>query len=696
MQKIHGVCPLDCPDTCGFITEVENDRAVNLYADPNHPVTKGWLCAKVRPYLDHVYNPNRLMHPLRRTGAKGAGEWQRISWEEAIAEIVGRFQEIVAKYGAEAILPYSYSGTLGLVQASVSNARLWNRLGASQLQRSICGAAAELAVESTLGARWSPPVSELEASRLIILWGHNPVSSAPHFMPGLRQAQRRGCQVVVIDPIRSRSVQGANLHLAPLPGTDGYLALGLAHLLVKFGLHDQDWLDKYTVGWPELYTRIAEFTPELVAAKTGLRVEDITAMARLYGECKPGLIKMADGVNRTKNGGQNVRALCVLPAVTGQYGIYGGGLAYSTSSYSVWDKHAIQHAKECPPPGRSVNMNRLGAALLGEASDPPIQALYVFNANPVTSSPNSRQTIAGMLREDLFTVVHELYLTDTARYADIVLPATSQLEHTDLHRAYGHTQVAYNRQAIAPLGECKSNWEVMTLLAKSLGFNEPWLQQTPDEIIDEILQATGRSNLFVAGITLEKVKAGGAVPMNVPDASPFAGGKFPTASGRVELYCAALAERGYDPLPGNFVDVASQGEELCLISPAGHHFVSSTFGGQDGLRAAEGPATIDIHPEDARTRGLVHGERVRIENSRGWFDASCSVTDRVRRGVAATCKGLWHQFNGGTGVNCTTSDELADFAGQSTFHNNYVRVRKLEPTVAAYQPSTGTDAPVLR
>jgi anaerobic selenocysteine-containing dehydrogenase len=694
MQKIHGVCPLDCPDTCGFITEVENDRAINLYADPDHPVTKGWLCAKVRPYLDHVYNPNRLMHPLRRTGAKGAGQWERISWDEAIAEIASRFQDIVAKYGAEAILPYSYSGTLGLVQASVSNARLWNRLGASQLQRSICGAAAELAVESTLGARWSPPVSELEATRLIILWGHNPVSSAPHFLPALRQAQRRGCQVVVIDPIRSRSVQGANLHLALLPGSDGYLALGLAHLLVKFGLHDPAWLDQHTIGWPELRERIDAFTPELVAAKTGLSVDEVTGLARLYGECKPGLIKMADGVNRTKNGGQNVRALCVLPALTGQYGIRGGGLAYSTSSYSVWDKEAIQHARECPPPGRSVNMNRLGAALLGEATNPPIQALYVFNANPVTSSPNSRQTIAGMLRDDLFTVVHELYLTDTAHYADIVLPATSQLEHTDLHRAYGHTLVTYNRQAIAPLGECKSNWDVMKLLAKALGFTESWLQQTPDEIIDEILQATGRSNPFVAGITLEKVKAGNPVPMNVPGDSPFAGGKFPTPSGRVELYCAALAERGYDPLPGNFVDGAGGPGELCLISPAGHHFVSSTFGGQDGSRAAEGPATIDIHPEDARIRGLVQGERVRIENGRGWFEATCSVTDRVRRGVAATCKGLWHQFNGGTGVNCTTPDELADFAGQSTFHNNYVQVRKLEPADAAYQPPA--EAPAVR
>ncbi len=677
MKRINGACPHDCPDTCGIVTEVENDRAVKLYADPEHPVTKGWLCAKVRPYLDHVYNPDRLLHPLRRTGAKGSGQWQQISWDEAIQEIVVRWNDIIAKFGPEAILPYSFSGTLGLVQASVCNARLWNRLGASTLQRSICGAAAELAVESTLGARWSPPVAELEHTQLIILWGHNPVSSAPHFMPALRQAQRRGCQVIVIDPIRSRSTQGADLHLAPLPGSDGWLAMGLEHLLVELGLHDEAWLEKHTVGWSQFRERIASFTPDRVAAKTGLSIDAITSLARMYGERKPSFIKIADGVNRTKNGGQNVRAICALPALTGQYGTPGGGLAYSSSGYAAWDKEALGHASECPPPGRMVNMNRLGAALLGEAKSPPIQALYVFNANPVTSTPNSRKIIAGMMRDDLFTVVHELFLTDTARYADIVLPATSQLEHTDLHRAYGHTLITYNRQAIPPQGECKSNWEVMTLLAGALGFDEPWLHQTPDEIIDEVLQATGRSNSFVAGITLAKVKAGGAVPMHLPATPPFAGGVFPTPSGRVELYCAALKEKGYDPLPGEFFDVPSTPEELCLLSPAGHHFVSSTFGGQEGLRQAEGAAAIDIHPEDARQRGLAHGERVRVENARGWFDAICQISDRARPGVAATCKGLWHKFNDGTGVNCTTSDELADFAGQSTFHSNYVRVRKL-------------------
>jgi anaerobic selenocysteine-containing dehydrogenase len=660
------------------ITEVENDRAVKFYADPDHPVTQGWLCAKVRPYLDHVYHADRLLYPLRRVGPKGEGQWQRISWDEAIGEIVRRWRRVMATHGPESILPYSYSGTLGLVQGAVSSARLWNRLGASQLQRSICGAAAELAIESTLGARWSPPVAELEHTRLIILWGHNPVTSAPHFMPALRKAQRRGCKVVVIDPVRTRSAQGADQHIAPLPGTDGWLAMGLAHLLVKLGLHDEGWLDRHALGWPAFRDRLDAFEPQLVARRTGLTEEVIVNLARLYGEIRPGLIKSNDGVNRTKNGGQNVRAICSLPALTGQYGTRGGGLAYSMGGYTIWNQEAVHHWQECPPSGRMINMNRLGAALLGEAKSPPVRALFVFNANPVTSSPNSDQTVAGMKREDLFTVVHELYMTDTAQNADIVLPATSQLEQTDLHKAYGHTYLTYNRQAIPPRGECKSNWEVMTLLAKALGFTEPWLQQTPDQVIDEVLTATRRNNPFLIEITFERLQAGGAVPLRLPAEPPFAGGVFPTPSGKIELLCPSLGERGYDPLPGNFIDVPVAEDELCLISPASHHFISSSFGDQERQRDSEGPPTIGMHSTEAHKRKLSHGDRVRVENSRGWFDAVCAVTDRVRPGVAATRKGLWHKNNGGHGVNCTTSDDLADFAGQSTFHSNPVRVRKVE------------------
>ncbi|MEW5987824.1 MAG: molybdopterin-dependent oxidoreductase [Chloroflexota bacterium] len=705
---VFGACPHDCPDSCGVVTVVENGRAIGFTGDPDHPITQGWLCAKVRPYLDHVYHPGRLLHPLRRVGPKGGGRWQPITWEEAIAAIAGRWQAIIAHYGPEAILPYSYSGTLGLVQMGVASARLWNRLGASRLERSICGAAAEMAVELTLGARHSPSYADVLHSRLVILWGHNPVTTAPHFMPFLRQAQRQGCQVVVIDPRRTRTAKGADLHLAPLPGSDGALALGLAHLLVAHGWHDEAWLAQHTVGWPLLRERLADYPPERVASLTGLPEAAIVDLAQLYATTRPGLIKIADGVNRNRRGGQNVRALCVLPALTGQYGVRGGGLAYSASGYLQWDKAAVHHWAECPPPGRLVNMNRLGAALCGEVSDPPIMSLFVFGANPATSTPNTGRIVEGLRREDLFTVVHELFLTDTADYADIVLPATSQLEQTDLHKAYGHTYLTYNHPAIPPLGESKSNWEVMGLLASAMGFDEPWLHQTPDEVIEEVLMGTATDNPAVHGLTLARLKAEKTIPLNLegtqgtqgtegaglsslsspsslnfPSAFvPFATGRFPTPSGKVELYSQALADQGHDPLPG-WKDESESSSSLhpssfILVSGAAHHFVSSSLANQAGLLQREGAPFVEIHPADADAHGIHSGDLVIVENERGWVRLRAVVTDGIRPGVLASPKGRWGKLDGGRHVNWLTSDELADLAGQSTFHSTRVWLRRAE------------------
>jgi anaerobic selenocysteine-containing dehydrogenase len=677
---VRGACPHDCPDTCGVITEVEDGRAVSFRADPDHPVTRGWLCAKVRPYLEHVYHPNRLMHPLRRVGPKGSGQWQRIAWREAIDEIAGRWKEIIARHGAEAILPYSYSGTLGLVQMTVSSARLWNRLGASQLQRSICGAAAELAVETTLGKRWSPPYADVLHSKLVIVWGHNPISTAPHFLPFLRKAQHHGCKLVVIDPRRTLTARSADIHLAPWPGTDGALALGIGHILVAEGLHDEAWLQAHTVGWPQLRERLAEYPPARTAAITGLSEHDIVSLARLYGSTRPALIRIADGVNRNRNGGQNVRAICALPALTGQYGVRGGGLAYSTSGYLQWDAAAVHHWADCPKPGRSVNMNRLGAALLGEVSAPPIQSLYVFGANPATSSPNAGRIVEGLRRPDLFTVVHELFLTDTADHADIVLPATSQLEQTDLHKAYGHTLLTYNAAAIPPRGECKSNWEVMGLLADALGLLEPWLHQTADEVIDEVVRATARHNPALRDISLERLQRGGAVPLTIEPTIPFGGGRFPTPSGKVELFSQRFADAGIDPLPGHFLSESEEPngepEDLRLISGAAHHFVSSSLANQAGLLHGEGAPFVEIHPDDAATRGIRDGDRVQLGNRRGWCHLRAVVTAAVRRGVLVSPKGRWSKLGDGRNVNWTTSDRLADLAGQSTFHDNRVWVRR--------------------
>lgn len=692
-QLIYGACPHDCPDTCGVITEVEEGRAVKFYADPAHPITEGWLCAKVRPYLDRVYHPERLQYPLRRVGPKGSGQWRRITWAEALAEIGDRWREIIELYGAAAILPYSYSGTLGLVQMGVSSARLWNRLGASRLERSICGAAAEYAVESTLGVRQSQPYEDVLHSRLVIIWGHNPVSTAPHFMPHLVKAQRQGCRVIVIDPRRTRTARQADLHLAPRPGTDGVLALALAHVIVKEGLHEEAWLEQHTVGWPQLRERLAEYPPERAAEVTGLPLETILALAREYATTRPSLIKIADGLQRNLNGGQTVRTICALPALTGQYGIRGGGLSYSTSGYVKWDGRAVSRPEECPPPARSVNMNRLGAALLGEVNDPPIMSLYVFGANPASVSPNAGKIVEGLKREDLFTVVHELFMTDTADYADIVLPATSQLEHVDLHKGYGHTFLTYNHPAIPPLGESKSNWEVMTLLAKTMGFTEPWLFQTPDEVIEEVLAATAALNPALQGITLARLKAEPTIPFTLEATTPFANLTFPTPSGKVELYCEAMAKAGLDPLPGwaqdkeDFSPPATLGSELPpldLITSAAHHFVTSSMANQPNLIEREGTPFVEIHPQDAALRQIKDGDTVIIENSRGWCKLQAVVTEAIRPGVLASPKGRWARLDpfqngeGGRNVNWTISDALADMAGQSTFHSNRVWLRRCD------------------
>jgi anaerobic selenocysteine-containing dehydrogenase len=682
---VRGACPHDCPDTCGLVTEVRDGQAVAVRGDSENPITRGWLCAKVRPYLEHIYHPDRLLHPLRRVGPKGAGHWEWITWDSALTEIANRWREIIASHGSEAILPYSYSGTLGLVQMAVASGRFWNRLGASQLQRSICGAAAEYAVEATVGKRWSQPYSDILHSKLAILWGHNPVSTAPHFLPFMRQAQRQGCQVVVIDPRRTPTARSADLHLAPWPGSDGALAMGLANVLVKEGLHDEAWLEANTIGWPKLRERLAAFPPGRVAQLTGLAEESIVSLALMYGRLKPGLIKIADGINRNRNGGQNVRTVCALPAITGQYGRRGGGLAYSTSGYLQWDAAAVAG---CPSTKRIINMNRLGAALLGEAANPPLLSLFVFGANPVTSSPHSGRIVEGLRRPDLFTIVHELFLTDTADYADIILPATSQLEHTDLHKAYGQTFLTYNQPAIAPRGECKSNWEVMGLLAERMGFNEPWLHQSPDEVIEDVLTATARHNPAVRGLTLSQLKANGAVPLAIESPVPFADGRFPTPSGKVELFSEKLADRGLDPLPGRFREFLEEEvqnganrkkeDALQLITGAAHHFVSSSLASQQGLLHGEGPPFLEIHPADAAARGITDQQFVVVENERGWCRLRAVVTEAVRTGVVVSPKGRWHKLDGGRGVNWTTSDDLGDMAGQSTFHSNNVWVRRAD------------------
>ncbi|GAB4110941.1 MAG: molybdopterin oxidoreductase family protein [Roseiflexaceae bacterium] len=682
-RLVRGACPHDCPDTCATITEVQDGRAIRFYADPQHPHTQGWLCAKVRPYLERVYDPNRLTTPLRRVGPKGSGQWEPISWADAIAEIASRWKQIIAEYGPAAILPYSYSGTLGLLQLVVCNERFWNRMGASALDRAICGAAAERAVTATYGARWAPDPQDVLQSKFILIWGHNPASTGPHFMPLLRQAQKQGAYVVVIDPRRTITARSADLHIRPNPASDGALALGLMHVIFSEELHDEAWLEANSVGWRELRDRASEFPPDRVATITGVPAEVIIDLARRYATTKPALLKFADGVQRHGNGGQTARALCCLPGVVGQVGVRGGGLSYSTSGYTTWGGLEVTtRASECPPPPRTINMNRIGAALLGEVDGPPIKSLFVFCANPVGSSPNAGKIVAGLQREDLFTVVHELFMTDTAEYADIILPATSQLEHLDLHKAYGQRTIQLNQPAIAPLGECKSNWDMIRLLAEAMGYTEPWLHESGETVIRSVLMAMREQNPHFAHITYEGLQEHGYIPLHFEPGSevPFADGRFPTPSGKLELRCDALAAEGLDPLPNvvtpaEFVHAKPE-YPLTLISGASHHYVSSSMANQASLMRKEGEPFIEINPSDAAQRSITAGQIVVVESERGWCELRAVITDDVPPGVAVAPKGPWARLSRGRrNINWTTPDALADMAGQSTFHSNRVQIR---------------------
>ena len=679
---IDGTCPHDCPDACGIRTRVEQGRAVAFEAQSEHPVADGWLCAKVNPYLERVYHAGRLTTPLRRTGSRGSGQWQTVSWKEAIGEIADRWKGLITAHGPESILPYSYSGTLGLVQMTVSGSRFWNRLGASRLERTICMAGSRHAVRATLGKRMSPPYHHVLDSRLLIFWGHNPVSTAPHLMPFVRRARRQGCRVVVIDPVRSRSARGSDLHLRPRPGTDGLLALGIAKILFEDNLVDEQWLADHAHGWPAFRRRISSMGLESVISRTGIPDNQLRCLAHWLGSSHPAMIRLGDAINRHTNAGQTVRAIACLPALVGQYGVRGGGLGCSTGDWFTWDDEAINRWAECPPPGRMVNMNRLGAALCGEVRDPPIRSLFVFGANPMVSAPNSSLVEKGLRREDLFTVVHDLFMTDTAELADLVLPATSQLEQEDLHRGYGHTLLGYNHPAIRPVGESKSNWETMQLLSRAMGFDESWLHESPARVIEGILQATAATEPPLREITLQQLQQNGFVAYADGDEVPFANGKFPTPSGRVELDSSVYSDCGLDGVPdghtatprGDAPPGHSPTDGLHLLSPAAHHFVNSSMANQASLVRRERAASVMLHPVDAASRSLEPGDRAKVFNARGQCLRTVMVSEDTLPGVAVATNGFWQGEDSLQSINRTTSDRLADVAGQSTFHSNRVWV----------------------
>lgn len=681
----RGACPHDCPDTCATRVEVDpaTGRAVSFTGEPDHPITDGWLCAKVRPYLERVYAPDRVLYPMRRTGPKGSGEFTRISWDDALAEIRERWTSIIEQYGPSAILPYTYSGTLGLVELSVTDSRFWGRLGSSVSVGDLCDGAGNAALNATFGGALAPDPRHVLDSKLVLIWAHNPASTSPHFMPLLREAQRNGARVIVIDPRRSRTARSADLYIPIRPGTDAALALGMMHVMFSEGLHNERWLEANTVGWRELRERAAEYPVERVAEITGIDTETILSLAREYATTKPAMLKTAPAINRHEHGGQTVRALCCLPAVAGQMGIRGGGLYEGTGSHLHWDYEAVTKASHYPAGQREINMVQLGANLTGGVTDPPIQSLFVYGCNPVAATPNSAVTIEGLLRDDLFTIVHEQFMTDTALYADLVLPAVTQLERVDLHKPYGHLHLQYNQKAIEPLGEAISNWNLMRRLATTMGFTEPWLHQTADEIIDEVITASIPKNRNLEGIDLAELRRTGTFAYPYQDEAPHADGVFPTPSGKMELSSSVFAEAGLDPLPQWTMPAAYQSDRpggLIVISAASHHFVTTSMANQPSLLRKEGDPFLEIHPDDAAERGIEHGMTIRVENERGNCLLRAVVTPDIARGVTICPKGHWARLSpGGKTINWLIGDGVTDIGMQAVFHSTLIWARPAQP-----------------
>src|SRR5918994_759433 len=676
-RDVPGACPLDCPDGCSWIVTVRDGEAVRLRGTPEHPFTRGALCNKVTRYLDHTRAPDRLLHPLRRVGAKGEGRFERVGWDDALGEIAACLGAIRAEHGGEAIWPFQGTGTLGYLQGleGRAGARLWNALGASDHAMTICSAAGTVGLRRTLGTNATIDPEGFAHARLILLWGSNPLSSHHHFWKFVLAARAQGAHVAVIDPVRTRTAAQADEHLAPLPGTDAALALALMHVVVRDGAHDEAFLRERCEGWEPFREHIAAYPPERAAAICDLPVERIEALGRRLAATRPTAIRATMGIQRHAGGGMTLRTLASLPAVTGDWRVPGGGLSYSTSGTFRGDTAALMRPDLRPHPVRSLSMTRMSDIL--RDADPAIRALVVYGANPLASNPETARARAALAREDLFTVVIEQMPTDTTDYADIVLPSTMQTEHLDVHDGYGHLYLAWNEPAVEPPGECLPHTEIFRRLARAMGLVEPALYDD-DLPLARTLVESGDPTL--AGVTVERLRREGWVRLGHPHPQvPFASG-FPTPSGKLELYSERAAAAGHDPLPGYTppAEAAAPGEDrLALIAAASHWFLNSMFANAaDQLRRA-GEPVVALHPDDAAARGLDAGDRVRVGNERGSFEAVLSVDDTARRGVAATTKGHWPKLLAGRAhVNAATEERDADLGGGAVFHDCWVWVQR--------------------
>jgi anaerobic selenocysteine-containing dehydrogenase len=661
----RSVCPYDCPDTCGLLVTLENGRAAAVAGDPAHPFTRGALCPKMAHYERTVHSPDRLTRPLLRTGLKGAGEFRPVSWPEAIDLIAERWRAIIAAHGAEAILPYSYAGTMGLVQRNAGHA-FFHRLGASRLERTICSSSKDAGWKAVMGNTLAMHPDEAIDSDLIILWSLNAVATNIHFLHSVREAKKRGARVWLIDTYETPTARLADRVFLTRPGADAALALGMMHVMVRDGLVDKAFIDKYVHGYDEFATRVLpSYPPAAVSALTGLPADVIEELARGYAAAKAPLIRLGSGLCRYGNGAMTVRAVTCLPALAGAWAKRGGGLLGNLATGGALDTAAVTREDFVTAPTRVVNMNKLGEALT-ELSDPPIMSLYVYHSNPAAVTPDQNKVLAGLAREDLFTVVHERFMTDTARYADIILPATTSLEHSDIYRSYGHYCLQRAYPVIEPVGEAKANWDVFRLLAAAMGFADEVFARSADDLIEEML-AKPTPWLAQTGTAIAGLWDGGAVELPLPTDAKLT---FKTPSGRIELLNPADPE----PLP-RYLPPHGDDAPLWLMTAPTTIMLNSSFCERADLLTGQA-MTLKMNPDDAAARGLADGQRVTAFNSRGEVAFILGVTPGVPAGVVVA-EGVWwlKDAPGDRTVNALTSQRLTDRAAGSTFYDTKVDVR---------------------
>ena len=664
-----------------MLVTVKDGVAVKVQGDPQHPFTDGSLCTKVSHYTERTYSPDRLLYPMKRVGPKGRCEFQRISWEDALDEIAARLKALAAE-DPQSILPLSYAGTMGMLQYMSMDRRFFHKLGASQLERTLCSSAGKAGIKATLGGSYGMDPERYPDARLILIWGSNPIASNLHFWTRAQEAKRRGAKIVAIDPYRSLTAEKCTRHVALLPGTDAALALGMMHVLIEDGLIDRDYVERYTLGFDRLRERVKTCTPEWAAGICGLAAEDVVELAREYGCAKPAAIRLNYGMQRHAGGGMAARTIACLPALVGAWRDPAGGILLTTADNYHFDHATLERPDLMPAPRpRVINHSRIGEALT--SAKPPVRAVIVYNNNPVAVCPDSNQVLKGFAREDLFCVVMDSFLTDTADYADIVLPATTQLEHTDIHKSYGHLYVVANNAAIRPVGESLPNAEVFRRLAARMGFSEPCFRDSDDDLAR---QAIGSGHANLAGIDWETLRKNGWQRLALPSTfAPFAKGGFHTPSGKCEFYSESLAQQGLDPLPGYTppAELPSSNPALArryplnFLSPPVRNFLNSSFGNLKRFRDAEGEPALELHSADAAPRGIRDGDRVRVFNDRGSCVLLARVNDKPRRGVVVAPSVWWRKFTPDRrNANDLTSQRTADMGGAATFYDCLVEVER--------------------